>query len=143
LLARKFFNIIRARGRNVVAGKVLVVDDDQRTREALVEILHRAGYEVIDLATGDGMEDLLGRNDFAAAIIDYHLPSRNGLEIAQSLKMNLPTCRVVLISSEYNPLLQPGNLPATVDRFLAKPFSRTALLDIMAELYPLGPPIPG
>ncbi len=124
-----------------MACKVLVVDDDQRTREALVEILQRAGYDVTSLASGDGMEDLLVRNDFAAAIIDYHLPSRNGLEIAQILRNNLPTCRIVLISSEYQPRRQPYDLP--VDRFLAKPFSKTALLNTLLELCPAPTFIPG
>jgi DNA-binding response OmpR family regulator len=126
-----------------VACKVLVVDDDQRTREALAHILQRAGYEVISLASGDGMEELLDRNHFAAAIIDYHLPSRNGLEIAQSLRQHMPTCRIILISSEYQPRPQPFKPPAVVDRFLAKPFSKTALLKIMVELCPLGTYFPG
>jgi DNA-binding response OmpR family regulator len=126
-----------------VACKVLVVDDDQRTREALVEILHRAGYDVTSLASGDGIEDLLVRNDFAAAIIDYHLPSRNGLEIAQSLRNNLPDCRIVLISSEYQPRNQSCDLLAAVDRFLAKPFSKTALLNTLLELCPVPNLIPG
>jgi DNA-binding response OmpR family regulator len=140
---QKHFLLLLMTGEGVLACKVLVVDDDQRTREALVEILHRAGYDVIGLASGDGMEDLLGRHDFAAAIIDYHLPSRNGLEIAQSLRQILPACRIVLISSEYQPRHQICNLPTMVDRFLAKPFSKTALLDIMLELCPMGMPIPG
>ena len=50
-----------------MTSKILVVDDDQRTREALADILHRAGYQVVSLASGDGMEELLERNKFAAA----------------------------------------------------------------------------
>jgi CheY-like chemotaxis protein len=142
LLAEKLFIMIRGRGE-IVACKVLIVDDDQRTREAMVEILHRAGYEVISLASGDGMEDLVANHDFAAAIIDYHLPSRNGLEIAECLRQKLPSCRIVLISSEYKPLRQPSSLPAAVDRFLAKPFSKTTLLHTLLELCPAAPPIPG
>ena len=119
-----------------MTSKILVVDDDQRTREALADILHRAGYQVVSLASGDGMEELLERNKFAAAVIDYHLPVRNGLEIAQSIRNNLPACRIILISSEYH--LRPQQFsPASVDRFLAKPFSKTALLEILAELCPL------
>jgi CheY-like chemotaxis protein len=126
-----------------VGGKVLVVDDDQRTREALVEILHRAGYEVMGLASGDGLEDLLGHNDFIAAIIDYNLPLRNGLEIAQSLREIRPGCRIVLISSEYMPRPQSWQPDKTVDRFLAKPFSKTVLLDLMLELCPTETGLPG
>jgi CheY-like chemotaxis protein len=123
--------------------KVLVVDDEQWTREALVEILRRAGYEVTSLASGEALEDLLVRDRFVAAIIDYHLPRRNGLEIAQSLRENLPACRIVLISSEYQPWRQPDDLPSTVDRFLAKPFSKSDLLNIMKELCPAPTPLPG
>ncbi len=123
--------------------KVLVVDDDQRTRESLVEILQRAGYEAMGLASGDGLEDLLAGHAFAAAIIDYHLPSRNGLEIAHCLRQTLPACRIVLISSEYRPRRQPQAFTAAVDRFLAKPFSKTALLQTMMELCPTAPPMSG
>jgi DNA-binding response OmpR family regulator len=119
-----------------VTSKILVVDDDQRTREALADILHRAGYQVVALASGDGLEELLERNKFAAALIDYHLPARNGLEIAQSIREKLPACRIILISSEYHLRPQQFSLEA-VDRFLAKPFSKTALLKIMEELCPL------
>ena len=117
--------------------QILVVDDDQRTREALVEILQRAGYEVVSLTSGNGVEELLERYNFSCAIIDYHLPARNGLEIAVSLREKLSTCRIILISSEYQLQTNPSNL-TSVDRFLAKPFSKTALLKIMMELCPLG-----
>jgi DNA-binding response OmpR family regulator len=135
--------MIKYGGRIIVACKVLVVDDDQRTREALAYILQRAGYEVLSLASGDGMEELLERNHFAAAIIDYHLPHRNGLEIAQSLRHHVPSCRIILISSEYQHRPQTLSPPAVVDRFLAKPFSKTALLKTMVELCPLGTSLPG
>lgn len=125
-----------------MAVQVLVVDDDQRTREAVVEILRRAGYEVTSLPSGDGLEELLGQHHFAVAIIDYHLPSRNGLEIAQSLRKNLPSCRTVLISSEFQPWRQPEHLRDSVDRFLAKPFSKIDLLHIMLELFPAPTPVP-
>ena len=48
-----------------MACQILVVDDDQRTREALVEILQKAGYDVVSLTSGDGVEDLLDRYNFS------------------------------------------------------------------------------
>jgi DNA-binding response OmpR family regulator len=125
-----------------VACQILVVDDDQRTREALVEILQKAGYDVVSLTSGDGLEELLDRYNFSGAIIDYHLPARNGLEIAQSLRKKLPNCPIILISSEYQPRSKPFNMPV-VDRFLAKPFSKTALLKAITELCPLGTSLSG
>ncbi|AEB09218.1 response regulator [Desulfobacca acetoxidans] len=123
-----------------MAVKVLVVDDDQWTRMALEDILRRAGYEVKSLASGLGLEDMLSGESFAAAIIDYHLPISNGLEIAQSLRERWPDCRTILISSEYQPWRHAEGLPAVVDRFLIKPFSKSDLLEVMTALCP--PPEP-
>lgn len=114
--------------------QVLIVDDDQWTRQAMGEILTRAGYKVTLLASGDGLEEQMDRHDFAAAIIDYNLPQRNGLEIAQSLRQKLPACRIILISSEYQPQRQPVPEAGLVDHFLAKPFSKHALLSTLTAL---------
>ena len=119
-------------------GQVLIIDDDQRTREAMGEIVSRAGYNVTVLSSGDGLEELLARQTFAAAIIDYNLPQRNGLEIAQSVRQRLPACRIILISSEYRPQRQQPAGTELVDRFLAKPFSKTVLLSTLTALCPSG-----
>lgn len=119
-------------------GQVLIIDDDQRTREAMGEIISRAGYDVTVLSSGDGLEELLNRQTFAAAVIDYNLPQRNGLEIAQSVRQRLPACRIILISSEYRPQSQQLAGTELVDRFLAKPFSRTVLLSTLTALCPPG-----
>ncbi|MFP3867640.1 MAG: response regulator [Desulfobacteraceae bacterium] len=119
--------------------KILVVDDDQRTREALTAILLRAGYEVTPLASGDRLEENLRTEQYTAAVIDYHLPARNGLELANSLKEILPSCQVILISSETRPLKAAQAVPAVVSRFLPKPFSKHTLLRVISELCPLEP----
>lgn len=120
--------------------KILVVDDDQRTREALAAILVRAGYEVTPLDSGDRLEAQVRTDCYAGAVIDYHLPSRNGLELARSLKAIAPHCWVVLMSSETRAFLIAKRAPALVDRFLPKPFSKTAFLRLITELCPLARP---
>ncbi len=119
-------------------GQVLIIDDDQRTREAVGEIVARAGYGVTVLSSGDGLEELLEHQVFSLAIIDFNLPVRNGLEIARSLRQRLPACRIILISSEYQPQYQRPAGTELVDRFLAKPFSKSALLSTLTALSPGG-----
>ncbi len=118
----------------MAAGQVLIIDDDQRTREAMGEIVARAGYEVTILPSGAGLEALLQDRSFTAAIIDFNLPERNGLEIAGSIRQHLPACRVILISSEYRPERYAAPGSDVVDCFLAKPFSRQLLLDALTTL---------
>jgi DNA-binding NtrC family response regulator len=122
------------RGR--VSCRILVVDDDQPTREALEAILGRAGYHVTPLASGEGLEEHLENSGFTVAVMDYHLPTRNGVELAGAVKERLPACRVVLISSEASRWRGDARLPAVVDRFLAKPFSKSDILQVISELCP-------
>ncbi len=115
---------------------ILVIDDDPGTREALVDILERAGFGVTSL---EGEAGELGaepwRRAYQVAVVDYHLPEASGLEVARRLKEKQPECRIILISSELPP--EPAQV---VDRFLAKPFSKEAILEVIAELCPAPAP---
>lgn len=116
---------------------ILVIDDDRWTREALVSILRRAGYQVTTLERFDRE---LAADQFPeryqVAVLDYHLPYLNGLEVARRLKQFQPECRIVMISSELPDLAALGDQEAVVDRFLAKPFSKDAILEVIAQLCP-------
>ncbi len=114
-----------------------MIDDDPWTREALVAILHKAGYRVCAAAGFD--PELAGAADspsYQVAVVDFHLPILNGLEVARRLKELQPECRVVMISSEPPDLIDIDGPDQPVDRFLAKPFSKDAILEIIAQLCP-------
>jgi DNA-binding response OmpR family regulator len=116
---------------------ILVIDDDRWTREALVAILRRAGYQVTTL---ERFEPEFAAGNFPqyyqVAVLDYHLPHLNGLEVARRLRQVQPDCRIVMISSELPGLLEVAGREAVVDRFLAKPFSKDAILEVIAQLCP-------
>ncbi len=116
---------------------ILVMDDDPWTREALVAILRRAGYQVITLEGSDPEQEVSScRQRFQVAVLDYHLPRLNGLEVARRLKKIQPQCRIVLISSELPDPVQIAGQEGVVDRFVAKPFSKDAILEVIAQLCP-------
>ncbi len=116
---------------------ILVIDDDRWTREALVSILRRAGYQVTTLEIFDReLEAGHFPEPYQVAVLDYHLPHLNGLEVARHLKQFQPDCRIVMISSELPNLAALAGQTAVVDRFLAKPFSKDAILEVIAQLCP-------
>ena len=113
---------------------ILVIDDDLGTREALTEILSRAGYQVSawaddSLLSGAGLDHL-----YQVAVVDYHLPSVDGLEVASRLRGLQPDCRVILTSSELPGDSELSPFEGVVDRFLAKPFAKDVLLEVVAQL---------
>ncbi len=113
---------------------ILVIDDDLGTREALTEILTRAGYQVSAWAD----DSLLGTAGldypYQVAVVDYHLPFGDGLEVATLLKSLRPDCRVILTSSELPAIPDLSPFEGVVDRFLAKPFAKDGLLEMVAQL---------
>jgi CheY-like chemotaxis protein len=117
---------------------ILVIDDDRWTREALVSILRRAGYQVTTQERfGQELEAGQFPERYQVAVLDYHLPDLNGLEVARRLKQFQPDCRIVIISSELPNLPELAGQEALVDRFLAKPFSKDAILEVIAQLCPV------
>ena len=65
-----------------------------------------------------------------------HLPALNGLEVARRLKELYPECRIVMISSEPPEFPDLAGPDPLVDHFLAKPFSKDAILEVIAQLCP-------
>ena len=113
---------------------ILVIDDDLGTREAITDILSRAGYQVSAWADDALLSAPHLEYHFQVAVVDYHLPSIDGLEVAARLKSLQPDCRVILTSSEFPAASELTPFGELVDRFLAKPFSKDVLLEAVAQL---------
>ena len=113
---------------------ILVIDDDLGTREALTEILTRAGYQVSAWADAALLGAASLDYDYQVAVVDYHLPSGDGLKVAARLRSLQPDCRVILTSSEFPAISELSPFEGVVDRFLAKPFSKDVLLEAVAQL---------
>jgi CheY-like chemotaxis protein len=113
---------------------ILVIDDDLVTREALTEILIRAGYQVSAWADDSLLSAAGLDHPYQVAVVDYHLPSVDGLEVAARLRRLQPDCRVILTSSELPAVGELSPLEGVVDRFLAKPFAKDVLLEVVAQL---------
>ncbi|OGP72369.1 MAG: hypothetical protein A2Z73_02765 [Deltaproteobacteria bacterium RBG_13_60_28] len=117
------------------ANSILIIDDDPGTREALVTILNRAGYQITSLTGIEGeIEDACRHRVYKMAVVDYRLPHHNGLEVARRLKQCMPNCRIILVSAELPPEVDLGENAGLVDRFLAKPFSKEAILEAVTQL---------
>ena len=56
-----------------VTGKILIVDDEDRIRFFLREVLLRDGHQVREVADGTSAVDLLTKEEFDLALIDLNL----------------------------------------------------------------------
>ncbi|MEG6584752.1 response regulator transcription factor [Dendrosporobacter sp. 1207_IL3150] len=108
--------------------RILVVEDDNVLREAVVSLLKEEHYIVDEAASGDeglyaaeqGIHDLI--------ILDIMLPEINGLEIVKKLRANNCTIPILLLTARDSVDDRVVGLESGADDYLVKPFAIRELL---------------
>lgn len=109
------------------AARVLVIEDDQFTREALVMAFRTDGFDVRAFEHGRAIENVLESFMPDAAVVDFHLDEGlSGLELTRRIRSwgDIP---VVLVSGSPHVEDRLEGFRAGVDDFLVKPFSMAEL----------------
>jgi len=122
--------------------RILVVDDDQRIVELLVDILSRDGrFEVRSASTGYDAGRLTETFRPHLVVLDYMLPDINGNLVCKRLREreDAGRTRVVCISGVVDRQEIQSLLDAGAGRFIKKPFDVQTLVDVMVELLELDP----
>ena len=74
---------------------ILNVDDDEAGRYAKSRILKRAGYNVIESATGAAALKLVLSEQPQLVLLDVMLPDINGLDVCRSIKHDPSTAHIM------------------------------------------------
>ncbi|WP_291297285.1 ATP-binding protein [Elioraea sp.] len=113
-------------------GRILVVDDNAAIRDLARRILTDAGHDVTMCDSGDAAVALIDAGtQFDLLLSDVVMPGeRDGLALAAHATAVTPGVPVVLMSG-YMPGVE--GLARTAGWFIAKPFSRRALLDTVTS----------
>ncbi|GLS89657.1 DNA-binding response regulator [Psychromonas marina] len=111
--------------------KILVVEDDQTTREFVVKALMQEGF-VVDSA-GDGKEGLMMviSCEYQLVILDRMLPSLDGLKLLAAMRATEINTPVLILSALDSVEQRVEGLTAGSDDYLTKPF---ALVELLARV---------
>ena len=119
-----------------VTGRILVVDDDVTVRMLVAEVLHEAGYTVLDAGDGPGGLALL-RSDAGLDLLvtDLGLPGGlTGRQLANEARALRPGLAVLFITGYADsPVLDTGTMDSRM-RVLDKPFPMDVFLGQVADL---------
>src|ERR1700722_3800021 len=110
--------------------RILVIEDHAPTRLAMSKLIRQAGAEVVTARDGEEGLGYLLTQRFDVLLTDLRMPVMDGFELLQHCA-KLPDShrpkRVIAISGEYEASVLHGQ-PV---QFLPKPFSLSALLDMI------------
>jgi CheY-like chemotaxis protein len=77
--------------------RILLVDDNQTVRDIYREALEELGYDVTLAATGEEALHVVERSVPEVALIDVHLPTLNGYQLARALRARHPSSGIKLV----------------------------------------------
>lgn len=110
--------------------KILIAEDNSDSSSTLETILIKWGYQVIITTDGRTAVDLmLEDNAPGIAILDWMMPSMNGIEVCRTLrqkKTKIPPYLILLTSNNDKKNVAKG-LDAGADDYILKPFDRDEL----------------
>lgn len=116
--------------------RVLYVDDQDHELDFRRGMLEAAGFEIACASSGRTASEYLKSYGFDAVIIDYPLYDIDCTQLVQSLKIESPETRVVLLSNY--PSRIPEILLGQVDAFVHKGEPRQKLLKLLDEMLGAG-----
>lgn len=118
--------------------KILVVEDENRIREAITAYLRNAGYTILEADNGKQAIEVFEDNEIDLVILDVMMPMLDGWTVLRRIReySNALVIMLTALESEYDKL-QGFELGA--DEYVTKPFSPKVLVARINALFSRNP----
>ncbi|MEN3158815.1 sigma-54 dependent transcriptional regulator [Alkalimonas sp. NCh-2] len=116
--------------------KIMVVEDDGGLREALVDTLTLANYQVVAAESAEQALLQLKQQSIKLIVSDVQMPGISGLELLATVRQQYPQIPMLIMTAyaNVNDAVQAMRLGA-VD-YLSKPFSSEVLVNMVSRYVP-------
>lgn len=110
-------------------GRVLVVEDEEDIRNLIVMHLSREGHQVQSCADGREALNLLKKEAFDLAVLDWMLPGMSGVEVIREVRKiaSHDTLGILMVTAKGTNNDLVLGLEAGADDYLVKPFELSVL----------------
>jgi CheY-like chemotaxis protein len=115
--------------RTAMAGRILVVDDEETIRKIIISMLASANFECHE--AGDGLEALTlldSGEEFDLVLADLLMPNLDGIELLERISERYPDLPVVIVTAVHDIQVALQTLRNGAYDYLPKPFEREQLL---------------
>jgi CheY-like chemotaxis protein len=116
--------------------RILVIEDDDMSREGVAEILADEGYEV--MAASNGVEGLALLSTYHPDVVltDLHMPQLDGWGVIERLKQTYPLLPVIIFTSDIEIDTMREAQRLGVQDFVNKPFNLDDLIKRVKRVLP-------
>ncbi|NTW97762.1 MAG: response regulator, partial [Oscillochloris sp.] len=115
-------------------GHVLVIDDDQDTRDLCVQTLRSVGFDVVSTTVAPDALDCLGETAFDLVLLDVVAPEHAGTALLAQIRAVDVSLPVLLLSGAATVAQIAHAMRSGVDGLLLKPFTPAELCAVAMEV---------
>ncbi len=117
--------------------KVLIVEDDEGLREALVDTLALAGYEWLEADSAEDALVKLKNHSVDIVVSDVQMGGMGGLALLRNIKQHWPNLPVLLMTAYANIEDAVSAMKDGAIDYMAKPFAPEVLLNMVSRYAPV------
>ena len=101
--------------------RLLIVDDEQSTRDMLARAMTRRGFETRVAESVDDAREMIAQEKFDAALLDLKIHRASGLELIAPLRSANPRARIILLTGYSSIPTAVAAIKLGADDYLCKP----------------------
>jgi len=119
---------------------ILIVEDNEKNRKLVRDVLQHKGYRTIECESGEEGVRLAAEQRPALVLMDIHLPGISGIEALKRLRADPATASIPVMAVTASVMTEDRRavIAAGFDAFLGKPISVKELLAAVGRLIAAG-----
>jgi len=118
-----------------MAGKILVIDDEEAVRKVLKTHLEKEGYYVETSPGGENILETLRQSRAEILISDIKMPGINGLDILDYVRLHMKTIPVIMLTGLTDVSVAIDAMKRGAFDYIMKPITKEALLNIVCKAF--------
>ena len=116
---------------------ILIVEDNEKNRKLLRDVLQFKGYRTIEAETGEDGVTLAQQNKPDLILMDYQLPGIDGIETLRRIRNEVSTAHIPIVAVTASAMPEDAKkmMEAGFDGFQTKPLNVKQFMQAVADLF--------
>jgi two-component system cell cycle response regulator DivK len=116
---------------------ILIVEDNEKTRKLLRDVLQFKGYRTIEAEMGEDGVNLAMQHKPDLILMDYQLPGIDGIEAFRRIRNSPDTAHIPIVAVTASAMPEDAKKMKTAgfDGFLTKPINVKGFVQFVADVF--------
>lgn len=100
--------------------KLLVVDDNNDTRELIRSIMKPHGHDILESRNGIAAVQSYSENQPDCVLMDIEMEGMDGIKATETIKAEYPQARIIIVTTFDDPHLRTAAVRAGAEQYVLK-----------------------